>query len=115
MIKYVLQIAHYIFSHHSLIFLKGKSLGRDKLGNWYWHTHTTTDKVDFNDFSNNKLSSLNTTCGTVTITALDFAIKCGFTEIQILGADFGYVKNKTYTKSTYLDQIFSKNQNKLEN
>lgn len=46
MIKYVLQISHYIFSHHSLIFLKGKS----PAGGLNWETgidiHTTTYKVD---------------------------------------------------------------------
>ena len=47
--------------------------------------------------------------GTVTISALDFAVKCGFNKIEVFGADFSYTNTKTYTKGTYLDDIFSQN------
>lgn len=43
--------------------------------------------------------------GTVTIAALDFALKAGFSKIKIFGADFGYLNGKPYAKGTYLDNI----------
>lgn len=57
--------------------------------------------------------SLQTGSGTVTIAALDFAIKAGFQNIQIFGADFSYTNGKPYTKGTYLDKEFGKIQNKI--
>ena len=51
--------------------------------------------------------------GTVTITALDLAVKAGFKKIEILGADFAYSKGKAYTKGTYLDALYNKNSNRL--
>jgi hypothetical protein len=44
---------------------------------------------------------------------LDFAIKLGFQNIQIYGADFSYTNGKPYTKGTYLDKEFGKIQNKI--
>ena len=49
---------------------------------------------------------IDTTSGTVTIAALDFAVKCGFTEIELFGADFAYTKSKPYAKGSYLDSTF---------
>ena len=45
--------------------------------------------------------------GTVTIAAVDFAVKCGFTKINVLGADFAYVNSKPYAKGTYLDRLYN--------
>lgn len=52
--------------------------------------------------------------GTVTIAALDLAIKAGFADIQLFGADFGYVNNKPYTKGTYLDSLYTKSSNMIQ-
>ena len=53
--------------------------------------------------------------GTVTISALDFAFKCGFTDIQVYGADFSYSQGKPYAKGTYLDRIYGFNSKKIFN
>lgn len=55
---------------------------------------------------------IDSSSGTVTIAALDFALKAGFIDIQILGADFGYLNNKAYAKGTYLDSIYYGTQDK---
>lgn len=49
---------------------------------------------------------IDTTSGTVTIAALDFAVKCGFNEIELFGADFSYTNYKAYAKGSYLDPTF---------
>ncbi len=49
---------------------------------------------------------INSSGGTVTISALDFAIQCGFKKIKLYGADFSYSNGKTYAKGTYLDREF---------
>ena len=49
---------------------------------------------------------IDTTSGTVTIAALDFAVKCGFKEIELFGADFAYTNSKAYAKGSYLDPTF---------
>ena len=45
--------------------------------------------------------------------AVDFASKAGFSEITVLGADFGYTGGKSYAKGTYLDILFKAGENKL--
>ena len=45
--------------------------------------------------------------GTVTISAIDFALKAGFTNLIVLGADFAYVNGKSYAKGTYLDRLYN--------
>lgn len=50
---------------------------------------------------------LNSGSGTVTIAALDLACKLGFKNIQVYGADFSYIKGKTYTSGTYLDNLYN--------
>lgn len=51
--------------------------------------------------------------GTVTITALDFALQAGFSKILILGADFSYMHGKAYTSGTYLETLYQKDSDKL--
>lgn len=51
--------------------------------------------------------------GTVTICALDFAVKCNYKNILVLGADFSYTNNKAYTKGTYLDNLYLLNSSKI--
>ena len=46
--------------------------------------------------------------GTVTITAVDFAINTGFHKLVILGADFSDQMGKAYTSGTYLDTLYNK-------
>ena len=47
-----------------------------------------------------------TGAGTVTIAALDFALKAGFSDIAVCGADFSY-SEKPYMKGTYLDSLYN--------
>lgn len=68
----------------------------------------------FSFFSPDSFFALDSSSGTVTIAALDFAKKAGFCDISIIGADFGFLNNKTYAKGTYLDRIYYCNANKLE-
>lgn len=51
--------------------------------------------------------------GTVTISAIDFALKVGFTDFLIIGADFSYTNNKPYAKGTYLDDLYFNLQTKI--
>ena len=51
--------------------------------------------------------------GTVTISALDYAVKCGFSRILIYGADFAYVKGKSYARGTYLDSLYNTQSSRL--
>ena len=50
---------------------------------------------------------LDSSSGTVTGAALDFAIKAGFKNIELFGADFAYSKGKPYCKGSYLDETFN--------
>lgn len=71
--------------------------------------------IFFNNYIGNNLPYLFSGAGTVTITALDFAIKAGFKNIQVLGADFCYSEGKTYAKGSYLDSLYNLNTNKTLN
>ncbi len=64
-------------------------------------------------YKNLAFEKLDTGSGTVTIAALDFAKKLGFSNIEILGADFSYPNAKPYCKGTYLEQSFLNKMNKL--
>ncbi len=44
--------------------------------------------------------------GTVTIAALDFALRAGFCRLRVIGADFSYADGKAYTEGTYLDDLY---------
>ena len=59
------------------------------------------------EFSNNSFISLYSGSGTVTITALDLAIKSGFKQIDVFGADFSYSNGKAYTRGSYLEALYS--------
>ncbi|MBP5519125.1 MAG: DUF115 domain-containing protein [Treponema sp.] len=52
--------------------------------------------------------------GTVTISAIDFAVQAGFSKIKILGADFSYKNGKPYAKGTYLDSLYNIEANRLK-
>lgn len=56
---------------------------------------------------------LFTGSGTVTIGAIDFAVKNGFKEIRVLGADFSYINGKAYAKGTYLETLYNSSSTKL--
>ena len=58
-------------------------------------------------YSNHSILSLYSGSGTVTITALDLAVKYGFSQIDIFGADFSYSHGKAYTRGTYLEALYS--------
>ena len=51
--------------------------------------------------------------GTVTITAVDFAVQAGFEKIIILGADFSYSNGKAYASGTYLESLYNKESTKI--
>ncbi|MDR1748385.1 MAG: DUF115 domain-containing protein [Spirochaetaceae bacterium] len=56
---------------------------------------------------------LETSSGTVTIAALDFARKAGFREIRLYGADFAYTGGKPYARGVWLDDYFFAEQTRL--
>ena len=64
-------------------------------------------------FSENKIINLYSGSGTVTITAVDLAVKKGFSQIDLFGADFSYSKGKAYTKGTYLEGLYQIWQTKI--
>lgn len=64
--------------------------------------------------TDNNIPYINTGSGTVTIASLDIAIKSGFNDIKIFGADFGYVNNKPYAKGTYLDSLYNLSSSHLQ-
>ena len=64
-------------------------------------------------FSTKPIMDLFSGAGTVTITALDLALKLGFSKIKIYGGDFSYINGKAYVKGTYFDYLFGKENNKL--
>lgn len=66
-----------------------------------------------NNLTGKQLPLLQSGSGTVTIAALDLAVKLGFSEIKITGADFSYSLGKAYTKGTYLDNLYNLNSNLL--
>lgn len=57
---------------------------------------------------------LNPGAGTVTLSALDFALKTGFKDILVFGADFSYADGKSYAKGTYLENLFQRESLKTE-
>lgn len=63
----------------------------------------------------NCFMKLDAGSGTVTMSAINFAYQCGFPKIKVIGADFGYINGKAYTKGTYLDELFQISQNKINN
>lgn len=58
---------------------------------------------------------LNSGSGTVTMTALDFACKAGFKNIEFFGTDFSYQNGKPYCKGTYLDRSYFSNSIRTKN
>ena len=66
-----------------------------------------------NSCNNNQLPFLFSGAGTVTITAVDFAVQAGFTKLFILGADFSYSNGKAYAQGTYLDSLYNKASSKI--
>lgn len=73
--------------------------------------------IYINNFINNhatfNIPQVDTTSGTVTVAALDLAIKMGFETIELYGADFAYTHSKPYAKSSYLDRTFSLTENRF--
>mgnify|MGYP003501780078 CR=1 FL=1 len=66
------------------------------------------------NFIQNNFKILSSGTGTITMSALDLAVQLGFKNIEILGADFGYINGKSYAKGTYLDTLYQKSSNKIE-
>ncbi len=64
--------------------------------------------------SENPLPFFFSGAGTVTITAVDFAVAAGFSKILILGADFSYSNGKAYTSGTYLDTLYNKASSRID-
>ena len=66
------------------------------------------------NFNRNSFPHIFSGAGTVTIAAVDLAEKLGFSKIKVVGADFAYSKGKAYARGTYLEDIYSKKQSKIE-
>lgn len=66
-----------------------------------------------NNYLHNSLPSLYSGAGTVTISALDLAVKLGFKNIKVLGADFSYLDGKSYAKGSYLDILYNYKTSKI--
>lgn len=64
--------------------------------------------------SSNHFPCLFSGAGTVTITALDFAVEAGFKNILILGADFSYSRGKAYAAGSYLDSLYNMTSSRLK-
>ncbi len=56
---------------------------------------------------------IDSTSGTVTGAALDFAIKAGFNKIELFGADFAYSRGKPYCKGSYLDETYNNSSSRI--
>ena len=59
------------------------------------------------------MPQLDTSGGNVTYTCISFAEYLGAKRITLFGADFAYVKSRTYAKGTYIYPYFEKRQNRL--
>lgn len=57
--------------------------------------------------------TIESTGGTVTLAALNFATLAKFSKIKTGGCDFSYSKGKTYAKGIYMDPIFNSQSTKL--
>ena len=70
---------------------------------------------DFFKTKNNTtaLPFLDSTSGTVTGAALDYAIKAGFNKIELFGADFAYSYGKPYSRGSYLDETFNNSSSRI--
>lgn len=66
-------------------------------------------------FNKKAFIEADTSSGTVTVAAADFAKKIGFKNIEIYGADFSYPYHKAYSKGSYLDDIYQLNQFRNQN
>lgn len=64
-------------------------------------------------FCGNNFLKLNSGSGTVTIASADLAFKCGFLQVEFLGADFAYLNGKPYAKGTYLDSLYQKDATRI--
>ena len=64
-------------------------------------------------YSTGSFTEITSGAGTVTIAAIDFARKAGFSKIKTFAADFSYFSGKAYAKGTYLDQNFNGNSYRL--
>jgi hypothetical protein len=52
------------------------------------------------------LPQVSAASGTVTLYALDFAVRGGYNDITLAGADFSFFGGKPYAQGTYLDDFF---------
>lgn len=52
--------------------------------------------------------------GSVTIKALDLGVQLGFSKIEVIGADYGYINGKAYAKGGYLDALYLYRQSRLK-
>lgn len=81
--------------------------------NIYFFTSGHPLSTAINSFGKSFLPKLFSGSGTVTITALDLALKLGFKNLIVAGADFSYPKGKSYSRGTYLDSLYNKKSDKL--
>ena len=60
-----------------------------------------------------RLPGLDTSGGNVTYACLSLAENLGVKRITLFGADFSYVRSRTYARGTYIYPFFEKKQNRL--
>lgn len=60
------------------------------------------------------IPNISSGAGTVAMSAIDFSVFIGFTDIEIFGCDFMYSYGKPYTKGTYLENQYFCNSTKLK-
>lgn len=108
----------YDFSNTLFLFdLSGNNSAINKLLNenltvsFFKSGHPLCEYLSLN--TNITLPNLYTGSGTVTIAAVDFAINCGFNDIEVFAADFSY-SHKPYTKGTYLDKLYNSSSFRFE-
>lgn len=90
-----------------------RSVAKQKLPFFFFETgHPLSKAASLFDGKKHFLS-LDAGSGTVTVAAYNLAQKIGFSKIELFGADFAYSGGKPYCKGTYLDELYAKDQNRL--
>ncbi len=95
-----------------------KSLIRENYTICYFKSNhplcTFVDNWYKSKYQSNFFPTITSTGGTVTLSALNFARKVGFTKYYTGGCDFAYSNGKMYSKGIYMDTIFNSISNKLK-
>ncbi len=88
--------------NHTLCFFKSEHPLCVYIDNWY-------SKEKGKSF----FPTINSSGGTVSLAALNFAKEAGFASIESGGCDFAYLQGKMYAKGIYMDAIFNSISNRF--